>query len=68
MWRPEFGPNAPKSGPKLGFCSFFKLSSLVFLEIAYNDSLQKFLTSRGGKIREKDFWGPNLGRKSQNRV
>ena len=44
-WQPEFGPNWRKSGPKLGFFLFFKFGSLVYLEIAYNDSLQQCLTS-----------------------
>ena len=36
----------PKSGPKLDFLPFFfEFGSYVFLEIAYNDSLQQCLTS-----------------------
>ena len=38
------------------FCHFLKFSSLVFLEIAYNDSLQQCLTSSTDKIYEKFFW------------
>ena len=58
------GPN----GPKLGrvFCHFLEFGSLVFLEIAYNDSLQQFLPSSAGKTHESIFGGPNLGQTSQN--
>ena len=37
---PKSGPNRPKSGPKLGFLSFFlKLGDpLVFMEITKDDS------------------------------
>ena len=42
-------------------CHFLKFGSLVFLEIAYNDSLQQFLTFSRSKICEKSFWGPSLG-------
>ena len=48
------------------FCDFFKFGSLVFLEIAYNDSLQQCLTSTRGKIHQKKFWSPNFGQKGQN--
>ena len=43
---------------------FTVFSGLVFLEIAYNDSLQEFLTSIRGITHEKSFLGPDLG---QNR-
>ena len=59
-WRPEFGPNGPKSGPKLGFLP------LVFLEYGYSDSRQQSLTSSRGKLLEKKLWGPNLGQRGQN--
>ena len=32
-----------------GFCYFLKFDSLVFLKIAYNDSLQQCLTASRGK-------------------
>ena len=39
FWRPKFGSNGPKLGPKLDiFCHFLKFGSLAFPEIAYNDS------------------------------
>ena len=49
------------------FCHFFKFDSLVFLEVAYSDSLQQCLTSARGKTHEKclgtQFWakiGPEI--------
>ena len=53
-------PKRSKSGPKLGFCHFLKFGSLVFLEIAYNDSLQQCLTSSRDKTYKKIFWGPTM--------
>ena len=38
-----------------------KFGSLVFLEIAYNDSLQQCLTTSRGRIHEKKFYGPKFG-------
>ena len=59
---PKFGPKVPKSGPKLVlFLHFLKFASLVFLEIAYNDSLQQCLT-------KKKFLAPNLSQMGQNRA
>ena len=50
---------------------FLKFGSLVFLDIAYNDSLQQCITSSRGKTHQKNpyknFWGPNLGQRCQNR-
>ena len=62
------GGEAANLGLKLGFCHFLKFGSSVFLEIAYNDSLQQYLTTSTGKIHEKKFWGPNLSQINQNRV
>ena len=45
------------------FAIFFEFGSLVFLEIAYSDSLQQFITSSRGKTQENIFWVPTL---SQN--
>ena len=47
------------------FCHFLKCSSLVFLEIAYNDSLERCLTTGRGITREKKLWegGDKLGPK-----
>ena len=53
---PDFGPNWPKWDPKLGFCHFLKFGSLVFLEIAYNNSFQHCITSSRGKTHTKNFF------------
>ena len=50
------------------FCHFLKFGSLVFLYIAFFDSLQKFITSSTGKNPQKQKnWGtkfrPKLGQK-----
>ena len=45
------------------FCHFLRFGSLVFLEIAYNDSLQQCITPSRGKNHKKIFWEPNLGQK-----
>ena len=39
------------------FCHFLEFGLLVFLEIAYNDSLQQCLTSSRGKPHEKNVGG-----------
>ena len=44
------------------FCYFFKLGSLVFLDIAYNDSLEQCLTCSRGKTHKKYF----LDQRGQN--
>ena len=51
--RPKFGSNEPKSGPRLVFCHFLKVGSLVFLEIPYNDSFQPCLISSTDKTCKK---------------
>ena len=62
-WLLEFGPNGPNSGPKLGFfCYFLKFGSLVFLEIACNDSLQQVEV----KLTEKNFGDQILAKTGQN--
>ena len=54
-------PKVPKSGPKLGFLSFFlKFGPLVSLEITLDDSLEHCLTISRGKTHEKNFRGPKL--------
>ena len=42
------------------FCYFFKFGSLVFLEIAQDDSLEHDLTTSRGKTHEKN-WGFQSG-------
>ena len=58
------GPNLgqmDKIGPKTKFfCHLLKFSSLVFLEIAYDDSLQQWLTSSRGKIHKKKQLGAQI--------
>ena len=45
-----------KIGPETSFfCHFLEFGSLVFLQIAFNDSLQQCLTSSRGKIHKKNF-------------
>ena len=68
--RLEFGSN---KWVKIGletifFCHFPKFDSLVFLEIGYNDSLQRYLTFSRGEIYEKKIWGQNVGQKSKNQA
>ena len=54
----NFKPNGPQLGPKIVFfCHFSKFGSLIFLQIAYDDSLQQCLTSSTDKIY-KTFFGP----------
>ena len=60
----KFAPKGPKLVLKNVFCHFFKFGSLVFLEIAYSDSLQQCITSSRGKTHKKDWGGgANLGQK-----
>ena len=60
-----------KIGPKTKFfCHFLKFGLSVFLEIAYNDSLQQFLTSSTDKIYEifgAQIWakGAKIGPKAR---
>ena len=57
------GPNLGKMGSEARFfCHFLKFGSLVFLEIAYDDSLQRCISSIG-KSHENNFLGPNSGPK-----
>ena len=57
-----------KIGPKIGFLPFVKFSSLVFLEIIYNDSLQQCITSSWGKTHEKNWGGGGGANLDQNRL
>ena len=45
------------------FCHLLQFGLLVYLEIAYNDSLQQCITSSRGKTHETDFWGTKFGLK-----
>ena len=64
----QIWPNRLNQAQYEVFRHFLEFGSLFFLEIAYNDSLQQFLTFSGGKISEKSFWSPNSGQTSQNRT
>ena len=55
FWQPEFRPKMSF------FCNFIEFGLYVFLEIAYNDSLQQYLTSSDGKTHNKKFGGPSMG-------
>ena len=55
IFQPKFGSKAQKSVLKLGFLHFLKFGALVFLEIAYNHSLQQSQTTSKGKTHQKIF-------------
>ena len=61
---PKFGPKSPKSVSKLGFLPFSQVWFLIFPSIAYNDSLQQWLTC-SGKIHEKKCCGPKFWPKTR---
>ena len=65
-WQPEFWPDGPKSGQKLVFFSFLQFGALVFLDIAYNDSLQQCITCSRGKNHENIFGVQILHQTGQN--
>ena len=50
------------------FWYFLTFGSLVFLEIAYNDSMEQFLETNRGKIYEQKLGSPNLDQTGQNQV
>ena len=58
---PNLGPTGVNQFHNEVFHHFLESGSLVFLEIAYNNSLQQFLTSKKGKIRRHKFGGPKFG-------
>ena len=53
----NLGPMGLNHAQNEVFCHFLEFESYVFLEIAYDDSLRQFLTSRSGKTHEKNFLG-----------
>ena len=66
---PTFGPKRAKIRPKTRFFGhFLKFDSLVYLEVAYNDSLQQFLTSSRDKTRKIFFLDTNLGQRGQDQA
>ena len=48
------------------FVNFLEFGSLDLLEVAYNDSLQQYLTSCRITTHKKNFGGPDIGQMSQN--
>ena len=48
------------------FCHFLKFGSLVFLEIAYNDSLQQCMTFSRDKAHEEKIEAQILAKTDQN--
>ena len=53
--RPELGPTGLNQAQNEVFRHFFEFGILVFLEIAYNDSLQQCLTFSRIKLTKKNF-------------
>ena len=53
---------------KLGFSHFLKFSSLVFLEITNNNSLQQCITSNRGKAHKKIFGDYIWAKTGQNQA
>ena len=58
---PNLGQNRRKTGPTLVFCHSLKFGSLVFLQIAQDESFEDCITTRRGKTRQKKFEGPHFG-------
>ena len=65
-WRPELGPDDAKLSPKLFFLLFSQVWFIIFLETAYNNSLQRCIRCGRGKIMKKKILDPNLGQRCQN--
>ena len=59
--RSKFGPNRTKSVTNEVFHHFLGFGSLVFLKIAYSDSLQQCVTSSRGKPVKIFFGGAKFG-------
>ena len=70
----KFGSKGPKLGPNqfFFFFQFLKFGSLVFLEIAYSDSLEQCITSSRDKTHKKNFrdqiWDKTDQNHTQNQV
>ena len=56
FWGPNLGHRDQNLFQNQVFCHFLKFGSLVFLEIAYNDRLQHYVTCSRGKIYQKKIW------------
>ena len=57
---PNFEPNRPKLGLKLGFLPFSEVLCISFLGNCIGDSLEQCPTTTIGKIHEKNF-GAKIG-------
>ena len=53
FWGPNWGRRDQNQTRNQGFCYFLQFGLLVFLEIAYIDSLQQCMSSFSGKTRRK---------------
>ena len=62
----NLGPMGLNQAQDKVFCYFLDFGSLVFLEIAYNDSMEQFLETNRGKIYEQKLGSPNLDQTGQN--
>ena len=58
FWGPKFGPNKPKSDPKLNFLPFSQVWLISFLENCIDDRLEHCLTTSRGKTHGKSFGAP----------
>ena len=67
-WAQIWSKGAKISPETRFFYHFLKFGSLVFLEITYNDSLQKCLTCIRGENHENNFLGSKFGPKGQKLV
>ena len=65
---PNLGQRSQNLLQNLFFCHLRKFDSLVFLEIADNDTLQQCLTSSTGKTHEKCFWDQIWAKTAQNQA
>ena len=59
----NLGPTGLNQDQNEVFRQFLEFGSLVFLEIACNDTLQQCLTSSNGKTHEKKNWESKFGPK-----
>ena len=64
MYKKKFGDQtwvktSQIQAQNLFFCHFLKFGSLVFFEIAYNDSLQQCLTTN--RVNPQKNWGHKFG-------
>ena len=66
FWDPNLGQRGESQVPKYVFCHFLKFGSLVFLDIAYNYSLQECITSRRDKTHKINFWDQIWAKTCQN--